>query len=414
MLTFNKHTDHLVLSYESRSSAGWVFTNIHAYNSVTLAGVFTFEAQDLLNMDPQPEIIDEDGDVLDDLGGVEDHSSAEFRLAIRVGDYYKIDKRILNTKIDVFFHNDIDPSERMFIAEKGISIFKKISEVLSEDLYIGGLKTNSLPFPEFERLLKAFPNFYELQRYTDARIAVVLRDFFDNVKDGVSRYEKYMNKKVSIKGANLLAEFQDSEIAKYQAIIAKLETMLRGEDKYTEKQWQIEIVQIVQLLFPKYIRVFTEAPVRDPYADTMRSLDFMLVDSNGHIDIVEIKRPKGNNIVSQTLYRDNYIPVRELSGSVMQIEKYIYYLNKWGTKGEQYLTKKYSNELPSGLSLKIINPGGIVIMGRETSLSEKQKHDLEIIKRKYKSIIDVLTYDELIARTKMMINKFDINPSLST
>jgi hypothetical protein len=29
-------------------------------------------------------------------------------------------------------------------------------------------------------------------------------------------------------------------------------------------------------------------------------------------------------------YRNNHIPLRELSGAVMQIEKYIYYLNRWG------------------------------------------------------------------------------------
>jgi hypothetical protein len=31
--------------------------------------------------------------------------------------------------------------------------------------------------------------------------------------------------------------------------------------------------------------------VKDYYADTMRSIDFMLLDSNGTVDIVEIKKP---------------------------------------------------------------------------------------------------------------------------
>ncbi len=45
----------------------------------------------------------------------------------------------------------------------------------------------------------------------------------------------------------------------------------------------------------------------------------------------------------------------------MQIEKYIYNLNKWGINGEKQLTKKFEDDLPSGLKLKITNPKGIII-----------------------------------------------------
>lgn len=76
----------------------------------------------------------------------------------------------------------------------------------------------------------------------------------------------------------------------------------------------------------------------------------------------------------------------------MQIEKYIFYLNKWGKKGEEVLTKKYKDELPKGFSIKITNPGGIIIMGRENNLSPSQKQDFEVIKRKYKNVLDIITY----------------------
>ncbi|MFY1612152.1 Shedu anti-phage system protein SduA domain-containing protein [Macellibacteroides fermentans] len=55
-----------------------------------------------------------------------------------------------------------------------------------------------------------------------------------------------------------------------------------------------------------------------------------MVDSGGNIDIIEIKKPMDNCIITKSQYRDNFIPMRELSGTVMQIEKYIFYLNKWG------------------------------------------------------------------------------------
>lgn len=105
------------------------------------------------------------------------------------------------------------------------------------------------------------------------------------------------------------------------------------------------------------------------------------------------------------LYRDNYIPLRELSGTVMQIEKYIYYLNRWSIKGEKFLTEKYKDELPENFEIKITNPSGIIIMGRENKLTIDQKRDFEVVKRKYKNVIDIITYDNLIERLKFTIEQ---------
>ena len=395
MITFYKQQTSLILKYEAvNKPSNWVIHELNEKNSVTITSVFTFNAADSIT------IIDIEVD--------EELYAIDFKIGELVDQYYKIDGRILSTSIDTYFHKDINLRPNMFLAEKRISVFQKINEILTEDCYIGGEYQNNIPLSEFENLIKNFPNYYELQRYTSARLSVILRNYFDNVSDGEAKFEKYMRTKISIQGSNLLNQFQDSELAKYKEIKDKLLTMLDEEDQYIEKQWQSEILQILQLLFPKYIRVFEEVPVYDPYNKTNRRLDFILVDSNGHIDIVEIKRPRGNNIITENVYRDNHIPMRELSGSVMQIEKYIYYLNKWGTKGEETLTKKYIAQLPSEMTLKIINPTGLIIMGRENDLTASQLSDLEIIKRKYRNIVDIITYDDLISRTNLMIQKFTL------
>ncbi len=160
------------------------------------------------------------------------------------------------------------------------------------------------------------------------------------------------------------------------------------------------------MVYPKYIRVFEEVTIRDVYNQKNKRLDYMLVDSNGNIDIVEIKKPFNQSIVSQNKYRDNHIPLKELSGSVMQIEKYIYFLNKWGKQGEEVLTERYKDELPGNFKIKVINPSGLIIMGRENMLTGIQLEDFEVIKRKYKNVIDIITYDELIARLEHIIFKF--------
>jgi hypothetical protein len=99
------------------------------------------------------------------------------------------------------------------------------------------------------------------------------------------------------------------------------------------------------------------------------------------------------------------VPIKELSGAIMQVEKYIYYLNKWARNGEDILTQRYQSQLP-GIKIKITNPCGMIIMGRDSSLTFEQMQDFEIIKRKYKSVVDIITYDDLIRRLDLLIKKF--------
>ena len=179
--------------------------------------------------------------------------------------------------------------------------------------------------------------------------------------------------------------------------------MLKNESDYDESNWQSEILQIIRLIFPKYIRAFEGVTIKDTDFAKSKYLDFMLVDANGNIDIAEIKQPFSHkNIVSMNQYRNNHIPLRELSGSIMQVEKYIYNLTRWGERGENILTERYIKELPKGFKIKITNPNGLIIMGREDRLTEDQKKDFEIIKRKYKNVIDILTYDDLLRRLHIL------------
>ena len=44
-------------------------------------------------------------------------------------------------------------------------------------------------------------------------------------------------------------------------------------------------------------------------------------------------------------------------------------------------------------------------MGREANLSDEQRDDFEIVKRKYKNVIDILTYDDLLQRLDFTIEQ---------
>ena len=55
--------------------------------------------------------------------------------------------------------------------------------------------------------------------------------------------------------------------------------------------------------------------------------------------------------------------------------------------------------------IRIINPLGILIMGRCNMLSEAQRREFEVLRRDSKGIVDVITYDDLLARLQAVLNQ---------
>jgi len=389
MISLKKIKNDLLLEYET-DSYDWIVNELNKSGEVKLKkGCFIFKKEDLIEADS------ENGRYIFLLGTLNEN------------DYFKIDGRKLGTAIDVYFHTEINLSLKCFLVYYDISVFKKISKLINESLYVGGKNRNTIPKEEFELLLKNFPNSYELQKYTEARLSVVLENYVSLNSDRKKKYNQYLNKKQSLVGESLKEPFRAVEIAKYKSILEKLKKMLLDQDKYNEHQWQKEIIEIILFLFPKYIYVFENAQVSDQYKNKIRKLDIILVDVNGNIDVIEIKKPFKEKIMTKTRYRDNHLPLRELAGSVMQLEKYIFHLNKSGKKGEEKLTKQYKDKLPKDFHIKVTNPQGLIIMGTEDGLSMEQRDDFEIVKRKYKNLVDIITYDDLIQRVQRIIQSLE-------
>lgn len=404
MIDFVIKDDALVLRYvpEFANSNNWIIDTIKTTGFVRLKKTFYFEEKDIIsNVDltGEPEI--------EDFFDPDLELSTHFHFAELIGNYYKVTRGVLIDDFDIYISKEILVKKNFFVADSDVSVFKVIKNISKSNLYLGGEHPSSIPFEEFEKLLKFFPSPYERRKYVQARISSILRNYLDNVKDAEKIYQKHINAKTSKHGTDLTKLFQEVELLKYSTILEKLHEMLKDENAYSEHQWQEEILQIILLLYPKYIFAFKSVPIQARLADRIKDkqLDMLLVDSNGYVDIIEIKKPFENAIMTKGVYRDNYIPLRELSGTVMQIEKYIYYLNRWSVEGEKFLSKKYEEQLPSSFDIKIANPGGLIIMGRENNLSAEQKHDFEVVKRKYRNIVDIITYDNLLERLRFTIEQ---------
>lgn len=400
MIIFKKHKNILVLSYYTDEYSdrftgedNWVHERFKNNQNLKLKGTFQLSKNQLL---PKIQVLE-----CDEF----DEDANHFIIGELISNYYQLFETVFSTSNKFFIHESIELNEKFFVAIRKTSIISKVDEQSSEDVYIGPNKKDNLPELIYFQLIKEFPNYHETKLYIQARVSAVISDYIKTDKDKEIQYNRYLNKKLKVHEGTLLKTFKDYEIFKLGTIKDKLMDMLNNEDGYSEKQWQNEIIEILLLLFPKYIAVFQEVKFKDIYSNVDRSLDYGLVDSLGYLDIIEIKIPFRKTIVSKIKYRDNYVPLRNLSGSIMQIEKYIYYLNKTGKHGEKRLTEKYGDLLPDGLQLKITNPKGMIIMGRTSVLNAEQIHDFEIIKRKYKNVIDIFTYDDLLKRLKTSIEQ---------
>jgi Domain of unknown function (DUF4263) len=395
---FFSQDNSLFLRYEPRGETTWVRDLFKRDEPLIIKKTFHFTKANL---------VEEQTLQAEDEWSFDKQDTVSFRVATLVDDYFHFDREVLDLDVDLLIHKDIELTYKHFTAEQRISVFRIIAKLKPQRIVIGGPAPDAIPEASFNGLIKNFPSGLELYRYSLARVSSVVREYVETAVDGESLHTRYVNKRLRKSAKDLVGTFKESELQKYRFLHSRLVAMLGTEAGYNETAWQAEILQIILLLNPKYIKAVREAPVRDSYQNTTRRIDILLIDAAGHIDIVEIKKPFEQSILTNAVYRDNYIPLRELSGTVMQIEKYLFHLNKWGQQGEDTLTKAYAYVLPTGFRVKISNPSGIIIMGRDNNLSEAQRMDFEVVKRKYKNIIDIVTYDDLLRRLDFIVKQLE-------
>lgn len=406
MVTFEVNRRSVVLVYEPTfTTPAWVRRELKSYGKVKVSRGFSFLAEDLID---GPEEDDAD---------IEPVQPFRFRFAEHSGGYFKIPGRILGIDNEVWIDESRWLERKLFIAERNVGIFRRIAKVKGDGatIVVGGNAPGAISATSFDELLRRFPNSIEVDRYASARVEVIIGEFFDSMRSARDAYETYLSRRRSVVDRRPLRQIElfQAEIDKYVYLRDLIATWLERATDYSELDWQRMIVKVILLLLPKYVAVLENVEIADFYSTPgqrrRRYIDLCLVDAGGTIDVIEIKKPFDDAIVSRSLYRDNSIPTRELAGSIMQAEKYIFHLSKWGVAGEQVLNERYRGKLPGALSLRITNPKAMIIMGRDRkpdgrpALSDQQTFDLEVIKRKYANMLDILTYDDLLRRLSAII-----------
>jgi hypothetical protein len=396
MIKISKQADSLLLTYvpDGFNNGRWMDEKLRQDGKVTLRRTFTFTTGDLVS---QPQQADD-----------EDDAERIFKFGTAEEGYYRIDKAILGLKHDLLLHQAMKLDPHVFVANRDISIFRRIDELIDEQIIIGGENEGAIPLADFQHLLKTFPTSTELTHYARSRISRVLKDYFGTLSDAESQLNSYLAKKKRLVATSRSSILENFELQKFEYIHSELEGVLREPDSFAdEKDWQRKILGLLLFIFPKYIAVLENVHIKDFYSkqgkDTDRYIDLMLVDANGNIDIIEVKKPFANALLSSNTYRGNHTPRIELAVAVMQAEKYLFHLSKWGRAGEKAICEKRKSELPDGIELKITNPKAMILLGRDIDFTGEQRFDFEIIRRKYANMIDIVTYDDLLRRLENII-----------
>ncbi len=329
-----------------------------------------------------------------DEDGLED--SLRFCIGSFDDSYTLIDPVVVNTNHRFFFSNDIALKQQMLVAYRNISILRKIDDLIEKDFYIGGTwdEKGGIPYEVYQSLLDSFPKTAELDRYADNQIASHIKEYFAEGDKFEKIFEQFLSRKKQTR--NALSKNDEIELAQFSVALEEVKRLLNSSAGICEADWQIRIQNILQLLYPKYI-LCTREIVFSGIDGYDKRPDFILVDANGYVDVLEIKKPDVQILTKQASYRNNYVPVRELSGAIQQIEKYIFCLTSI-EKSQQEVINKLSLLLPDTIRPEIVNPQGILIAGRSNMFNAQQRRDFELIKRQYKHVADIMTYDDLVDR----------------
>lgn len=390
MIYFSEKDDNLLLIYQPDrfNDLRWLDDKLEQEGRVTLRRTFTF-TRDHLESQFSPNDAGEEGEKIFVLG------------ALSRG-YYKINKEILGIKHDLMLDRSMKIKPGIFIAQRDISVFRKIDKLIDEPIVVGGENEGAIPLTDFERLLKTFPTSTELNHYTGARITRVLKDYFGTISDAEGQLNHYLNSKNPLTSAPRERIVANYELQKFEYIRDELKEMLEDSDSYTEKDWQKKILDLLLFIYPRYIAVLENVHIKDFYSNPSGTrnlyIDLLLVDVNGNTDIIEVKKPFAGALLSCKKYRNSYTPKIELAGAIMQAEKYLFHMNKWGRAGEKEIYEKRRSELPPGLELKITNPKALILLGRDNDFTSEHRFDFEIIRRKYANMLDIMTYDDLLRR----------------
>ena len=340
-------------------------------------------------------------DDIENLYSEDEGETVTFTIGRKIGGYYVIEPPVLSEKYSLKIKEGFEVYEKFFSGIHKSSAIKALFDIVEGDIIIGD-EDGQISRDTIESALKKYPTSIEVTHYINQRLASIMSTEIELKKDYEKRYERYLIRRNSSMPPKEYLEIQEYDLEKYQFILDKMKDMLSHQDEYDETAWQKIIVKILCLIFPQYIFALREQNLTELYGKD-KKVDYVLINSSGYVDLMEIKHPR-HDIIAKTEYRNNIIPSRDLTGAICQIENYLYNLNRKCENLANAIKKRIEKEITGNFEVKILNPRGLIIAGYSPiERSDKERTALEIIRRQYSHVADVITYNDLIERLENTI-----------
>ncbi len=216
--------------------------------------------------------------------------------------------------------------------------------------------------------------------------AQMLLDFFEKLlkKRGMSTIQKrrlFESAKLKVDDITIIE------------IIKQYENMLTS--RKSEHKWGEYLQRNLFLIDARYIDSIPQLNVQ---LGGTRKMDFGLIDSQGYLDIFEIKLPT-TQLLAKKPDRGNYYWSNEAVKALVQAEKYLYNAENKGAA----LVKGIKRE--KGLTADIARPRAMLLIGQNSQLdNDNKKEDFRVLRRSLKNV-EVVLYDELLDRLKLQKGK---------
>ncbi len=169
--------------------------------------------------------------------------------------------------------------------------------------------------------------------------------------------------------------------------IEGFESMLMVD--HLEQKWQEWFKTNSWILGTGLVRVIDERDI-----DTSNIADFLIQAYDGFLDIVEIKRPAGNQqFWAKSLDHGNYVPSTDLMKSITQASNYVYEVEREAN------SIKFLERVGN---VKTVKPRCLLIYGRSYDWDEEQKEAYRILNAQYHNLT-ILTYDHVLDRARTIL-----------
>ena len=119
------------------------------------------------------------------------------------------------------------------------NIFNELVKTIkNKSVFIIGGPNSDITTDNFYNLIKSFPNKLETEKYYYKKVQLILENYFDEVTDYNSKYEKYIQRKQ--KNIKLIkddiSEIIEFDIFKYERILESLKIKLVQSDAISESE----------------------------------------------------------------------------------------------------------------------------------------------------------------------------------